>query len=122
MEAYEKTQRLTLVAGLAVVTIYFLYVIGVYWFTDSYPALHLDHLYQFVLGFIVITYVLNENRRSKVVGFAHDLGFLAYLTLPFFVTYYLIKSRRMIGALVVLGLVGLFLIEPIVYLIWSELS
>lgn len=122
MATFEKTQRLTLVAGLGVVAIYLLYLIFVYWFTDDYPAVHLDRLYVFALSIITISYVLKENRRSKVVGFAHDLGFFAYLSFPVFIPYYLIRSRRMKGFLLVLGLVGLFLLERIVYLIWSILT
>lgn len=122
MEAYEKTQRLRLVAGVGVVALYMLYVIFVYWFTDGYPAAYLDRLYVFVLSFVTISYILNENRRSKIVGFAHDLGFFAYLTFPIFIPYYLIKSRRKIGVLILLGLVALFLLEPIVYQIWSKLA
>lgn len=122
MDAFEKAQHLRLVAGLGVVFLYLLYVVFVYWFTDAYPAAHLDRLYVFVLSFVIISYTLNENRRSKIVGFAHDLGFFAYLTFPIFIPYYLIKSRRKIGALILSGLVCLFLLEPIVYLIWSELA
>ena len=121
METFEKSQRLTLVAGLGVVSIYLGYLIFVYWMTESYPAPHLDRLYVYILSFVIITFVLRENRRSRVIGFAHDLGFFAYLTLPIFIPYYLIKSRRIKGVLVVLGLAGLFLLDPLVFLIWSSI-
>ena len=122
MEIFEKTQRLTLVAGLGVVLSYLSYVVYVYFFANTYPASHLNRLYVFVLGFIAISYVLSENRRSKIIAPAHDLGFFACLTLPLFVSYYLLKSRRLVGIPILFGLMALFFLKPIVYLIWSTLT
>jgi len=122
METFEKNQRTTLLGGLAVAIIYLVYVVFVYWFTDAYPAAHLDNLYAFVLSIFIVVYIVRENRRSKIVGFACDLGFFAYITLPLFVPYYLIKSRRLTGILVTVGLTALFYIESIVYFLWSRLA
>lgn len=121
MEYYEKSQRWTLVAGLGVVIMYLFYLIMVYAFTDSYPAAHLNNLYVIILSFVVISYVLRENRRSKIIASAHDLGFFAYITFPFFIPYYLYKTRRTMGVIVLIGLVVLMFLKPIVYSIWSKL-
>ena len=118
MTYFEKTQRLKIMAGFGVSFVYLCYLVFVYYFTDAYPAGSLDTLYTFVLGFIVISYFVRENQRKHYLYPAHDMGFFMYMLMPILVPYYLFKSRRMKGAVILLGLIALLLLSSCVEVLW----
>ena len=118
MTYFEKTQRLKLVAGLGISLCYLCYLVFVYFFTDAYPAGSLDTLYTFVLAFIIISYFVRENQRKHYLYPAHDMGFFMYMLMPVLVPYYLFKSRRVKGVLILLGLIALLLLSTWVDLLW----
>ena len=118
MTYFEKAQRLKYVAGFSVSFCYLCYLIFVYFFTDAYPAGNLDTLYTFVMGFIIISYCVRENQRKHHLYPAHDMGLFMYMLMPVLVPYYLLKSRRLKGAAILVGLIALLLLSTWVDLLW----
>ena len=122
MTYFEKTQKLKIVAGLGISVAYLGYLVYVYFFPNAYPGGHLDTLYAFVLAFIAISYFVRENQRKHYLYPAHDMGFFMYMLMPLLVPYYLIKSRRLQGVLVLLGLIALLFLSTWVDLAWRMTS
>ena len=121
METYAIQQRLTLAAGLSTAALYVAYSIFVVFFTEEWPADHLDRLYQLVIVLLSVIYLERENRRFHYLYHPHEFGMFIWFFWPLIVPYYLVKTRGAVGIFVFLGLIALLIVQFLVILIWKAL-
>lgn len=98
------------------------YLVGMYFYTEYYPSHDLVVLYQFLLIALVSWYIVSENREAAYVYHPYELGMLAWLFWPFYIPYYLYKSRRLRGVALFCGLVVLVSLESVVSVFWYFLT
>ena len=57
---------------------------------------------------------LQTDSRKRGVSLVYDMGLFLYVAWPMVMPYYLVKTRRAKGLLVILGFVGAYLIPAII--------
>jgi hypothetical protein len=85
------------------------------------PDGQLFNLHQFVVSFIMATWLVADTRESRRTQPSFDLGWFVVLAFPAYAAYHLISTRRWRrGALIVTGMVFLFLLPWLAALLaWS---
>ena len=121
METYAIQQRLTLAAGLSTAALYVAYSMFVVFFTEDWPADHLDMLYQLVIVLLSVIYFERENRRYRHLYHPHEFGMFIWIFWPLIVPYYLVKTRGLVGILIFIGLIVFLIVQFLVILIWEAL-
>jgi hypothetical protein len=121
LDNYALKQRWTISAGLAIVCLYVAYSVFVIFFTEFWPADHLTRLYNLALILLSIIFFERENRKYEYIYHPHEFGMFAWLFWPFFVPYYLVKTRGAIGALIFVVLIALLIVQSLIVMVWDAL-
>jgi hypothetical protein len=80
---------------------------GVYLASDFEPNPGLTLLYTFGSIWIIGWWLMTDSRK-RGVKCVFDMGLFLYLAWPFFMPYYLVKTRGVKGLWVILGFAGVF--------------
>ena len=82
-------------------------VAGVYLAREAVPPPAFTFLYPFSWLWVV-GWWLRDDSRKRGIGWVFDMGLFLYIAWPFFMPYYLLKTRGARGLLVLLAFAGAY--------------
>jgi hypothetical protein len=82
-------------------------VTGFYWACEAEPPPAFTFLYPLALLWVV-GWWLRVDSRQRGVAWVFDMGLFLYIAGPFFMPYYLLKTRGVKGLLVMLAVAGVY--------------
>ena len=104
------------VGAIAIALLYALYTAYYMFFTDYSPNDSIGTMYATFIVFLTVWYIDIESRVHTKIYRPYEYGLLVWTIWPLYIPYYLIKTRRAKGALLLLLIIAVIELDYLVYL------